>query len=81
MPLLSDEFSDRIERLLDAGVDMTSVIELIDQLDGDTDMENVVDENIEGDAPFPWQSYSWSAPRECLHCGHIHTCKGDEHGT
>lgn len=77
---------ERIEALLDAGFDISPVIAVLDQMDGDPDLESIdereLDPDVEGlylERP-DWQSYSWSAPRECLHCGEVHICSGGYDG-
>lgn len=72
---LRQKLEASIEQAIASGIDVSEQIALLDDIDSDPDLEPDHDEEgLYLDRP-DWQSYTWNAPRECPHCGHVHICK------
>lgn len=70
---------DRIEWLLDNGADITPFIEMLDDMDGDTDVESIDEREPDYDGTWnPWGDIrvEFMGPyvRECSYCGKRHEC-------
>lgn len=79
MTATSTDMEKRIEALIDSGVDVTAIIDLIDTMDGDADCEAIDEREEEWDGTGnPWGDIrvEFMGPyvRDCLYCGHRHSC-------
>lgn len=72
-----DPIADRIEAALNAGLDISAVVQALDDLDGDTELEP---EESDGGS-YNEKEYGLSVNeticvhRECLCCGNVHSCE------